>query len=311
MNSTYVYLTGGLGNQLFQVAAALNNREINGGKVILDTSLGRPRTTEEKADVLHLKLPAEVSFFSRGASVLSQKAAGFLLRMGINPTPFERNMLINFILRSLGQLIFSLRYKKLTSIEISKDVGFSELDRKANTLLLGYFQSYKYLQNPTVRREIDQVLPKEKTDRLERLINEAKKQKPIFVHVRLGDYLDEEHFGTPSKSYYYNSLIRLEGQERKIWVFSDDITLAKKRMPSEFNSQYFYVDDIGLSPAQLLQLLRYGEDYVIANSSFSWWGAALSLKKDSKVIAPEPWFAGMPEPKDLIPPHWYREKAYL
>ena len=309
MKSTYVYLTGGLGNQLFQVAAALSNCQANEGNVILDTSLGRPRTTGKIADLLHMKLPSNITDYSNRASLLSQKAAGFLLRMGIDPTPLEKRAFTRFIFQISGQIIFSLRYRKLVSLQISKNVGFVELDAKADSLLLGYFQSYRYLQNPNVKCALDAIRPKSESGKLNLLISKALEQKPIFVHLRLSDYLNEEHFGTPCSGYYSKSLAKLGGESRNIWVFSDDMALAKSRMPTEFSSQYFYVDDSELSPAQLLHLLRYGEDYVIANSSFSWWGAALSLNRDSKVIAPEPWFAGMAEPKDLLPPNWHREKA--
>jgi hypothetical protein len=56
--------------------------------------------------------------------------------------------------------------------------------------------------------------------------------------------------------------------------------------------------------------MRLGHGFVIANSSFSFWGAMLANRsEDIDVVAPEPWFSGMPEPRDLIPPNWLREKA--
>jgi hypothetical protein len=310
LKSVHVYLTGGLGNQLFQVAAALSYGQTNDKIVVLDTSLGKPRTTKGKADILHLNLPSDITELSIRASRLTQKAAGFLLRMGINPTNLEKNAWIRFVLQSLGRVIFTFRYRKVISLQISCNVGFSELQPKPNSMILGYFQSYRYLQDPKVQQMFFALSPKESSRKLNALVATALEQKPIFVHVRLSDYLNEKHFGNPGKEYYFNSLSRLNGFARNIWVFSDDLDLAKSRMPIEFNDRYFYVDDSELSPAQLLHLLRYGQDYVVANSSFSWWGAALSFNRDSKIIAPDPWFAGMPEPRELIPPHWHREKAY-
>jgi len=305
-----VFLTGGLGNQLFQLAAGLSALDEISGRVLLDTKLGKPRTTLGAADVLHFRLPENVIEYSRNSNILSERTAGFLLRSGINPSVLEKRAIMQNFTRDLGRIVLSLRYKATVNIEIAKDVGFHPIHPHHNPLLIGYFQSYKYLQNPKVKENLFALSPKDGSRKLNALVANALEQKPIFVHVRLSDYLNEKHFGTPGKEYYLNSLSRLNGISRNIWVFSDDLDLAKSRMPIEFNDRYFYVDDSELSPAQLLHLLRYGQDYVVANSSFSWWGAALSFNRDSKIIAPDPWFAGMPEPRELIPPHWHREKAY-
>lgn len=309
MKSTFVYLTGGLGNQLFQLAAALNSREVNDSKVILDMSLGAPRATKGKADLLHLNIPSNVFVLTRRASLMSRKAAGFLLRAGIKSEVTKKRIFVNFVLQSFSSIIFFIRYRKFIAIFASRDVGYSELPEKTNLLLLGYFQSHRYLKNSKVMQEMFNLVPNDYPRKLKVLIEKASEDRPIFVHVRLTDYLLEEHFGTPSRDYYSRSLARLNAGARSIWVFSDDIDSAKSKLPTEFINQYFYVDDEGLSPAQIFYLLRHGTDYVIANSSFSWWGAALSFHKSSNVIAPMPWFAGMPEPKDLMPTHWCREKV--
>jgi len=53
-------------------------------------------------------------------------------------------------------------------------------------------------------------------------------------------------------------------------------------------------------------VMRHGKDYVIANSSFSWWAATLRFDRSARVIAPQPWFLGQEEPKDLIFSNWGR-----
>jgi hypothetical protein len=305
----FVYLTGGLGNQLFQLAAALDLAKASQGKVVIDTVIGKPRMTNDQPDIIHFKVPEEIRFFSRRSNVVSAKSAGFLLRMGIRPVGLERNELVRKIMKFAGGVVLSLRFRRILGVNLAEDVGFQNLKLSRSSILLGYFQSYRYLENVKVRESLEGLEPIHNSIKLLTMIESAREQKPIFVHVRLSDYLEEKNFGTPQTQYYYRALKKLKGETRKIWIFSDDIILAQSRMPPEFRSNYCYVDDSGFSPAQLLHLLRFGQDYVIANSSFSWWGAALAFNKDSTVIAPEPWFAGMPEPKDLIPTNWHREKA--
>jgi len=58
------------------------------------------------------------------------------------------------------------------------------------------------------------------------------------------------------------------------------------------------------SPTATLQAMRFGRGYIIANSTFSWWGAYLSMTENAPVYAPSPWFKGMRSPEDLLPPHW-------
>jgi hypothetical protein len=311
MKSTYVHLTGGLGNQLFQLAAALYVRESIGGKVFLDLSLGKPRSTNGDPDVLQLNLPASVASSNRSSSYFEQKVAGFMLRMGILPSKIELLPISRRIILKISEIVFSLRYRKPICVFVSNDVGFSEVRVKDHNFLIGYFQTYKYLECPEVREKLSATFPLVINERMKELIDKALVEGPIFLHVRLKDYLKEKDFGIPHLDYYRNSLTRLQGSSRKIWVFSDDLESAKRLLPMEFQTNYFFVEDQGLSPAQILHVMRYGKDYVIANSTFSWWAASLCIDQKSRVIAPEPWFASMPEPKDLIPPHWIREKAFL
>ena len=305
----YLYLTGGLGNQLFQLAAALDLAISSEDSLIIDTVIGKPRVTDNLADIFHLKITDEIGSFSRKANILSSKAAGFLLRLGINPVGLEKNKFVGNFFKFAGEAVLSCRFRSVVKVNAADDVGFYKLKSGRSSVILGYFQSYKYLENTQVRNIFNKLEPHEISHKLLALIEKAIDQKPIFVHVRLNDYLEEKNFGIPKADYYLSALRRLKGETRNIWVFSDDIALASLRMPSEFKNQYAFVDDSGLTPAQLLHLLRFGEDYVIANSSFSWWAATLAIKQGSKVVAPEPWFSGMPEPRDLIPPNWLREKA--
>ena len=90
----------------------------------------------------------------------------------------------------------------------------------------------------------------------------------------------------------------------RIWVFSDDIEGAKKLIPQEWASKVRWIGQVGSDATTTWHAMRLGSGYVIANSTYSWWAAYLAIRKDVKVVAPKPWFAGMEDPKDLIPPDW-------
>jgi hypothetical protein len=70
------------------------------------------------------------------------------------------------------------------------------------------------------------------------------------------------------------------------------------------------IPDSGFAPAETLELMRHCHAYVIANSTFSWWGAYLSYNFDSIKVGPTPWFKGEPSPKDIIPRSWKTFQAF-
>jgi hypothetical protein len=139
----------------------------------------------------------------------------------------------------------------------------------------------------------------------------AKVVKPIVVHIRLGDYLMEESFGIPSSSYYQKGIQRLteNKSETPIWLFSNDPGEAIKLISESDLARVFTVPPQGLSSAETLELMRLGSAYVIANSTFSWWGAMLSYNTNSEVVSPIPWFKSGIAPKTIHPDLWTQVDA--
>jgi hypothetical protein len=193
----------------------------------------------------------------------------------------------------------------LIRVESGKGIGFSAVSVKnSNFLVIGYFQSYRYAeQSLSVLQAIE---PVSIGPELEEIVKLAEREIPLVVHFRLGDYLNESDFGIPGKSYY-NSAITTSwstGLYKSIWVFSDDIPSAKIIFPEKLSKYVRWIDNVDGSPASTLHAMRFGRGYVIANSTFSWWGAYLSMTENAPVIAPTPWFKGMDSPKELLPPNW-------
>ena len=195
----------------------------------------------------------------------------------------------------------------------SKSVGYSTLGNKAlGKFLVGYFQSYMYPSNNPTSSFLKALSVKQECKELIRYKNLAIIEQPLVVHIRLGDYKNEEHFGVLSASYYSTAVkVMWESKKyKKIWVFSDEPELARALYSNIFPNELRWIPEIDNSAAKTLELMRHGHGYVIGNSTFSWWGAYLSYTREAKVIAPEPWFKTLPSPNLLIPPNWETIRAW-
>jgi hypothetical protein len=171
---------------------------------------------------------------------------------------------------------------------------------------VGYFQSYKYLEYPEVMNKLMSLRLANSSSMFQDLEKEIKKSSPMVVHIRLGDYASERSFGIPSKSYYDNgiSLIDRNNSQSPIWVFSNEPNKALGCIPESYHSRIFVVPNEGLSSAETLELMRRGSSYVIANSTYSWWGAMLSYNQGCDVVAPNPWFFSGMTPNLIYPVNW-------
>jgi hypothetical protein len=307
-----VSLTGGLGNQLFQLAAGLNLAGAR--KLQITTDLGSPRLSlEGKAELLSFVLPTRVEVLNHKKTFwLTRKAAGFMLRKGVSPSLLEGNKIFTVISQSLANLVMSLYFAKKTEVKASSGVGYSPIHMsKSNTLLLGYFQSYRWADDLEVKKELKSITYFRKSKILEAYVLESKTERPLIVHVRLGDYLLEQKFGIPSKDFYKIGIssILQSGKCNSIWLFSDELEKAQSYLPTDIAVPVRLIPEIEGSPAATLEVMRLGAGYVIANSTFSWWAAFLKKNNEAEVIAPQPWFSGMQEPFDLIPANWQRIDA--
>ena len=135
---------------------------------------------------------------------------------------------------------------------------------------------------------------------------EESEKKPILLHVRLTDYLDEDSFGSPSEIYYRRA-IELASKtcgEVDIWVFSDDPLNALNFLPAEFEHRY-RLAPLFEETVHNFELMRHFSGFIIANSSFSWWAAHLRRNRQETDIYPWPWFRqGLHDRKDLAPEDW-------
>lgn len=168
----------------------------------------------------------------------------------------------------------------------------------------GFFQSYKYFEK--VKNDlIHDFTFKDKIQSKSKLIYNNL-DNPISIHVRRGDYLVNPNHNVLDLDYYKESIDRL-GSKNNYVLFSDDNQWCKQQ--SIFNSDNIkFAEDLTNGSEELdLCLMSLCNKHIIANSTFSWWGAYLS--KQEAIIAPDKWFKGSNfsnnNTSDLYPKNWY------
>ena len=170
--------------------------------------------------------------------------------------------------------------------------------------LRGYFQTEKYFKHIEKEIRSDFTFKDEILVPCKEMIESV--ENPIALHVRRGDYIKnaENHFNLPIE--YYDAALGKFDDDRNVIVFSDD--------PLWCHDEGIFVDDRFIISENEdnrvdLCLMSLCDDFIIANSSYSWWGAWLSANKDKTVIAPAQWFGKTGytkdhNTKDLIPNDW-------
>jgi len=307
-----LYLTGGLGNQLFQFAAALSFSENDGIEVF--EKLGKPRLNSRGEPEMFSLTVGQVAAVTRRSedNLLLRKCSGYILRSNIWPRRFEELVLIRALSDFAAALIQTFNFRALFYPVSISDVGYKQIRMRKNVrkifnpFLIGYFQSSVWPES--VKNRLKTLSLVQEGAEFKALKQEADLERPIIIHIRRGDYKTESTFGLPGENYYRDAMevINNSYSTNSIWVFSDEETEARKILKWLPSERVKYILDVDGESAASLMAMRLGCAYVIANSTFSWWGAFLSDCEEPLVVAPKPWFSGQKEPSLLIPSNWIR-----
>jgi len=262
-------LQGGLGNQMFQYAVAFSCNE----KVKIDFSFldkNRVSTSTFTAHDFQLNIFPNLKF---------ESISNFQSKLfGSNKKKYK------FLRLILGQKIENLK-------QIENE--YLEIDRTFNNIYFdGYFQSEKYFIHK--RNDILNCFTFSKLS----LVNETIKSKiisnknSVSLHIRRGDYLKPEvikYHGILSNEYYETAinLINEKMENPHFFIFSNDINFVNELYGEREN--FTIVEGNSIGAWQDMALMSYCKHHIIANSSFSWWGAWLSKNNGIK-IAPKNWF---------------------
>jgi len=289
-----IKLTGGLGNQLFQYAFGryLSMRFNTELKIDAQTKGNSHSFTNRSIGIYNFSINAKLAtqteikqfkYFSKGV--------------------FER------LERKILQKVPIINKKYL--VQSSHVFDFNMKYIRDNCYYDGYWQSEKYFKpiESMIREEFDykRILCDENSE----LLKDILKRESISIHIRRGDYLsiktNSELFSICSMEYYIKAIDYFLDicKNPYFYIFSDDIDWAM----SNFKGEQFRIIDNNLNNPEIdLFLMSKCKHNVIANSSFSWWGAWLNANPSKVVIAPKKWYNGElnDESTDLIPSEWMK-----
>lgn len=279
-----VQLKGGLGNQMFQYAAARRLAAEHGIELKLDLSFLEAETVQ------HTKRDFELYKLNINAGIATCKEI---------------------------QAIKKKRWKNLFCPALIKDKGVADFSKKVtrcsdHVYLDGYWQSEKYFKSisPVIRNEFTFKQPLAK-DYFLNIKHQIENSDSISLHFRRGDYVDNpktnKYHGVSSLNYYQKAVERITKKINNptLFIFSDDIQWVMAHFKSEHPIVFIKQSDEGLhSDFRLMSICKHN---IIANSSYSWWAAWLNENENKTVIAPKKWYEHQPSQdhvSDLLPREW-------
>lgn len=189
-----------------------------------------------------------------------------------------------------------------------------------NIALEGFWQSEKYFDDAkdNIRRELqfkdEQHMPRARA-RVDQL-RKSEHAPVVAIHVRRGDYVlarTQGLFHNLSPHWYHSCMSRFPANVVFL-IFSDDIAWCQANLQGPRMHYANDTDDL-----DDLALMRACDGYIMANSSFSWWGAWLSDNPNAPVIAPSPeyWFGellmrqGLHDASHILPQRWFKQPDFL
>lgn len=173
------------------------------------------------------------------------------------------------------------------SVYVQNEFHYNPIPYKEDMAIQGYFQSEKFFGH--CKKKIKSVFSfedklKENASEFNRYLCPDGENRICAIHVRRGDYLKyPDHHPQQNLNYYKNAMQQMGN--RIFLLFSDDIDWCKEQ--EVFSECVLFR---GLDDWFSLAVMTDCDDFIIANSSYSWWGAWLGSNPTKKVIAPKTWF---------------------
>lgn len=278
-----VAIFGGLGNQMFQYATARSLATKLSIPLKLDLTLLKDRT--ERKDFTYREY--ELDMFNISTEVATKEEISAYVPNLWNASKWEKRY---FLLKRIGRNRHLYLEKQLYTYEHR----IQQL--KDSTYLYGYFQNEQYFKDSRSLLLSDFAYKKPFSAASSLLIEQINSEiNPVSIHVRRGDYVASEsvaaYHGCCGLSYYEEAIARMEVLTKKpvFYVFSDDVEWARKHISRLHPRMVIIENTPGKSNAEDMILMSHCKHNIIANSSFSWWGAWLNSYESKRIIAPARW----------------------
>lgn len=292
MTKFFIPVKGGLGNQMFFYAFQLYLRE-NGIKAHLvwnEYIFTKQHNGVELFEVFDIRIDK-----------LTKNKIFFLVRI-------NKSLLPSISKRILGRIVKS-KYLLVAKFKQTSPYSFDDvlsLSRKNNIYLDGFWQNYNYLDpvRDKVLKEFNFKLPTKYSENI--FLKQIKGYNSVSIHIRRGDYLDPKFANLNvinSNGYYLKAIdyIKEKVESPLFFIFTDDLAWAKNEFIS--NDFVFVEGNINKDAYLDMYLMSQCKHNIIANSTFSWWGAWLNINPLKTVIAPNFWTVDTLSSL-LCPPEW-------
>lgn len=276
-------IKGGLGNQMFQYAIAR--------KISLKYS------DSFKLDITDYGSDNFRKFGLNNFNIISVVASDEEVSKIKYPYGFLSKIIRFFVFRILK--IYNIGYVP------------SVLRKHKNIYLDGYWQSYIYYEDIIDILRQDFLLKVPLSEEKQKLEETIKKCTSVSLHIRRGDYVSDKKankiFNVCNLDYFKSAAeyIGTKVSNPVFYIFSDDAEWVKSNFKISFPT--FYVSDYGLKDFEELWFMTCCKHNIIANSSFSWWGAWLNKNAEKIVICPKKWVNNNTvNMNNLVPDSWVR-----
>lgn len=290
-------LMGGLGNQMFQYATARRLAIYRRTDLYLNISSYK--------NTLGSDTPREynLDWFNTKVTVAQEEQLAKIASAEYQPSLF---------LRIKRKKSLDNRGPILQIGEQNKSFQPSILKASDNTYLTGWWQNelyFKDIRNTLLKEFTPKIKPDNKN---KTLLGNIKAKESISLHIRRGDYITNPnawaYHGIPDLKYYQKSIsyIYSKTKDPYFFVFSDDISWCKKNF--KLIKKCTFVEDNDSKAYEDIRLMSNCNHNIVANSSFSWWGAWLNDNKNKIIIAPKKWYIDKKANKEtqIVPRSWVR-----
>lgn len=300
----YIRIAGGLGNQLFEYAAARYLLySTDGDGLVLDTTSYNCHSLRTFSlhhfDIVdYKKQNAE-----RGRKYVNNYHVKLLYKLSElidKKCSVKKKIVVERILK------YPLQSIGIVLNKFSSDSYCKVLFSNKNIYMSGYFQSEDFF--PGIRDilleelQIKNTLLGEKKSFLDKI----KASNAVCLHIRLGDYKKIKQHMICTKEYYKRSikLIQKRYSDAKFFVFSDEVETVKKQFG--FDEDNFYYEPADCKDYETLELMKNCNHFIMSNSSLSWWAQYLSVNNKKTVIAPAVWLNDTSYPIKIYQKDWVR-----